>query len=252
MTDAASPRRTALFGATSDIAAEAARLLAERGEKLVLVARDAEALGRLAGDLKVRGAAAVETIVADFSDLDRLGAVAAQAWDALSGLDAALVAYGTLPDQKRTESDPGALREALLLNFSSPAALLNLLAARFEAQGAGMLAAITSVAGDRGRRSNYAYGAAKGGLQRFLEGLRHRLRASGVRVLDVRPGFVSTKMTAHLPQGGPLWASPQRVARDIVAAVDGGRDVLYTPAFWRGIMLAVRGLPRPLFHRTKL
>ncbi|HEX8664655.1 MAG TPA: SDR family oxidoreductase [Beijerinckiaceae bacterium] len=248
----ASPRRTALFGATSDIAGEAARLLAERGERLVLVARDAEALGRLADDLAVRGAAAVETIVADFRDFDGLGPVAAKSWDTFGGLDAALIAYGTLPDQKRTEGDPAALQEALFLNFTSPAVLANFLAARFEAQGAGTLAAITSVAGDRGRQSNYAYGAAKGGLQRFLEGLRHRLRASGVRVLDVRPGFVSTKMTAHLPQGGPLWASPQKVARDIVAAIDGGRDVLYTPAFWRGIMLVVRALPRPLFHRTKL
>ena len=254
MTEEASrkPRRTALFGASSGIAEQVARLFAERGDRLVLVARDAGALQRIADDLKVRGAAQVETVVADFSDLESLGEVAAMAWAACDGLDTALVAYGTLPDQKRTETDPAALREALSLNFMSPAALANLLALRFETQGAGTLAVITSVAGDRGRQSNYAYGAAKGGLQRFLEGLRHRLRSSSVRVLDVRPGFVSTRMTAHLPQGGPLWATPEKVARTIVAALDGGRDVLYAPRFWRAIMLVVRSLPRPLFHRTKL
>jgi hypothetical protein len=246
------PRRTALFGAASGIAEQVARLFAERGDRLVLVARDAGALLRIADDLKVRGAAQVETVVADFSDLESLGEVAAMAWAAFDGLDTALVAYGTLPDQKRTETDPAALREALSINFMSPAALANVLALRFEAQGTGTLAVITSVAGDRGRQSNYAYGAAKGGLQRFLEGLRHRLRASSVRVLDIRPGFVSTRMTAHLPQGGPLWAAPEKVARTIVAALDGGRDVLYAPGFWRAIMLVVRSLPRPLFHRTKL
>jgi decaprenylphospho-beta-D-erythro-pentofuranosid-2-ulose 2-reductase len=250
--DSRTPRRAALFGAASGIAEQAARLWAERGDRLVLVARDAATLERIADDLKVRGAAQAETIVADFAALESLGEVAAKAWAALGGLDVALVAYGTLPDQKRTEADPAALQEALLLNFASPAALVNILAARFEAQGAGTLAVITSVAGDRGRQSNYAYGAAKGGLQHFLEGLRHRLQAASVRVLDVRPGFVATRMTAHLPRGGPLWAAPEKVAKDIVAAVDGGREVLYTPAFWRGIMLAVRSLPRPLFHRTKL
>ncbi|HEX8166642.1 MAG TPA: SDR family oxidoreductase [Beijerinckiaceae bacterium] len=254
MTDGTSrtPRRVALFGATSGIAEPVARLLAERGERFVLVARDAAALQKIADDLRVRGAAEAETIVADFADLDGLDGVAATAWAALGGLDVALVAYGALSDQKRTEADTAALQKVLLLNFTSPAALANLLAARFEAQRSGTLAVITSVAGDRGRGSNYAYGAAKGGLQRFLEGLRHRLRASSAHVLDIRPGFVSTKMTAHMPQGGPLWARPEKVARDIVAAIDDKRDILYTPAFWRGIMLVVRSLPRPLFHRTKL
>jgi hypothetical protein len=150
------------------------------------------------------------------------------------------------------EADAGLTEAALVLNFVSPCLLCGLLARRFEAQRSGTMAVITSVAGDRGRRSNYVYGAAKGGLQRYLEGLRHRLYGSGIQVLDVRPGFVSTRMTAHLTRGGPLWAEPDRVALDILRAIASPRAVLYTPWFWRAVMAAVRNLPGPLLHRTKL
>ena len=152
--------------------------------------------------------------------------------------------------QDRMETDAGLAADILAVNFTSPAILLNELAQRFQMQGDGALAAITSVAGDRGRKSNYIYGAAKGGLQRFVEGLRHRLAGHGVAVVDIRPGFVTTKMTAHLPRGGPLWASPERVAADIIRAIGKGRAVCYTPGFWRLIMLVIRYLPRVVFHRT--
>src|SRR5262249_5174180 len=132
----------------------------------------------------------------------------------------------------------------------SPSVLAAHLAARFEVQRGGALALITSVAGDRGRKSNYFYGAAKGGLQLLAEGLRHRLHPAGVQVLDIRPGFVMTRMTDHLPRGGLLWAEPDRVAADIERALSRRRAVLYTPWFWRGILAIVRALPRPLFHRT--
>ena len=247
-------RRAAIFGATSGIASAVARRLAEAGAELVLVARDAGAVEAVAADLRIRGAARVATVAADFARTDSLRDAAAAAWEALGegGLDLALIAYGSLPDQRAAEADPGLAEAALQLNFVSPSVLSGLLASRFEARRAGTIAVVTSVAGDRGRRSNYIYGAAKGGLQRYLEGLRHRLAAAGVGVLDIRPGFVATRMTAHLPQTGPLWATSDRVAQDILRAVDGRRDVLYTPWFWRGVMLGVRSLPRPLFHRTPL
>lgn len=245
-------RRAAIFGATSGIASAVARRLAESGARLVLVGRDAAALEGLAADLRVRGAGEVTVQAADFAATAGLAEVAAFAWGAFGGLDLALVAYGTLPDQAEAEADPRAAEAALALNFVSPCLLCGLLAARFEAARAGTLAAITSVAGDRGRRSNYVYGAAKGGLQRCLEGLRHRLHGAGVAVLDIRPGFVSTRMTEHLARGGPLWAEPDKVAADILRAAGSGRAVLYTPWFWRGVMALVRGLPRPLFHRTPL
>jgi hypothetical protein len=245
-------RRAAIFGATSGIATAAARRLAAEGARLVLAGRDRAALEAAGTDLRVRGAAEVVMVQADFARTEALPDLARAAWDAFGGLDLALLAYGILPDQAAAEGDACLAEATLRLNFVSPSVLCGLLAPRFEAQRAGSIAVITSVAGDRGRRSNYVYGSAKGGLQRFLEGLRHRLHGAGVQVLDVRPGFVSTRMTAHIPQGGPLWAEPDRVARDILRAVGTGRALLYTPWFWRGIMAGVRTLPRSLLHRTRL
>jgi short-subunit dehydrogenase len=218
----------------------------------VLIARDTGALERIAADLSVRGAQRVEVRVADFAQTDTLPQVAMETWSILSGLDVALIAYGSLPDQAHAQADTRATQQALILNFVSPALLAGELATRFEGQRSGTLAVISSVAGDRGRQSNYIYGSAKGGLQRFLEGLRHRLFKSGVIVLDIRPGFVSTRMTSHLPQRGPLWATPDRVAADIATAIKRQQTVLYTPWFWRQIMLLVRNLPVALLHRTKL
>lgn len=246
----------AIFGATSDIAVAVGRRYAEAKWRLVLVGRDAAALAAIKADLEVRGAADVAVQIADFMTLSQLPAVAEAAFAQNGGLDAALVAYGTLPDQLGSEADAGLAIAALAANFTSPVVLLNELARHFAAQAAagriGTLAAISSVAGDRGRMSNHIYGAAKGGLQRYLEGLRHRLHGAGVAVLDIRPGFVATKMTAHVKQGGPLWATPERVAADIVTAIAARRAVLYTPWFWRGVMLIIRSVPRAVFHRTKL
>lgn len=251
-----SGRAMAIFGATSDIAVAVARRYAEAKWRLVLVGRDEAALTAIKADLEVRGAPDVTVQVADFMTLSSLPTVADAAFMQYGGLDLALVAYGTLPDQAASEGDAGLAEQTLTANFTSPALLLNELARPFAARAAsgtvGTIAAISSVAGDRGRMSNYLYGAAKGGLQRYLEGLRHRLHAFGITVLDIRPGFVATKMTAHLKQSGPLWATPDRVAADIVHAIAARRAVLYTPWFWRGVMLIIRSVPRAVFHRTKL
>jgi hypothetical protein len=244
--------RVAIFGATSDIANAVARRLAEGGARLALIARDEVALGSMTADLKVRGAAEIVTHRADFAEIDKLATVVEAVWSQFAGLDQALIAFGTLPDQKLMQVDTGAAYEALRVNFSSPALLCDLLAARFEAQKSGTIAVITSVAGDRGRKSNYVYGAAKGGLQRHLEGLRHRLFDSGIAILDIRPGFVETKMTTAVAKGGPLWVTPDKVANDIVAAIRKRKRILYTPWFWRPIMLIVRNAPIALFHRSSL
>lgn len=241
-----------IFGATSAIAEQVARLLAARGARLLLVARDAERLERIAADLRLRGAALVDIQVADLDDPAARAPLLAVLEARLGPPDLALVAFGTLGDQATIARDPEATRRALTTNFLSPACLLTALAGRMEAAGRGTLAVVTSVAGDRGRASNYVYGAAKGGLSTFLEGLRHRLAPSGVIVLDIRPGLVDTPMTAGMRKGGPLWATPERVARDIERAIRARRSVLYTPWFWRWIMLAVRALPEPLFHRLRL
>jgi short-subunit dehydrogenase len=240
------PARVAILGATSTIAEACARLWAAAGAELYLAGRRAEALDVIARDLEVRGARAVTTRACDLADVGQHSALLAE----LGTPDIVLVAWGTLTDQARAQAEPAYATSELATNFTAPAALLLSLAEGMASGG--VIACITSVAGDRGRQSNFVYGSAKAGLQRFLEGLRHRLHGRGIAVLDIRPGFVATAMTAHLPQEGPLWAAPERVARDIVRAVERRRAVLYTPWFWRWIMLVVRSVPRFVFHRTQL
>jgi short-subunit dehydrogenase len=139
-----------------------------------------------------------------------------------------------------------------MTNGLSPISLCTLLAQRFEAQGHGCIAVITSVAGDRGRQSNYVYGTAKGMVSRFLEGLRNRLAAHGVAVVDIRPGFVDTPMTAAIVKKGPLWSQPDTLAAGIVRAIDAGRDIVYLPGYWRWIMGVIRHIPEPVFKRMRL
>lgn len=244
--------RVAIFGATSGIAVECARLYAARGARLVLAGRDAAALEALAADLKVRGAADIKTTTADLADVGRARSAAEAALAAFGGLDVALVAHGSLPDQARAQAEASYAADQIALNLTSPMVICEAIAAAFEAQKTGRIAVITSVAGDRGRQSNYVYGAAKGGLQKYLEGLRHRLAPVKISVTDIRPGFVRTAMTAHLDRKGALWADPDRVAREILRAVDGGKAVLYTPFVWRIILGIVCALPRPIFHKSKL
>lgn len=243
--------RILIFGATSAIAEAVARIYAGRGASLCLVARRAEQLDVIAADLAVRGAAAVATATADARALDGLDAVVDEAVGRLGGRDLALIAHGTLPDQSACETSLAALREAMEVNALSVMALASRLAGTLAAQGSGTLAVISSVAGDRGRQSNYTYGAAKAAVDAFASGLRNRLARRGVHVLTIKPGFVDTPMTADFPKG-PLWARPEAVARGIVRAVDRGRNVAYLPWFWRPIMWVIRTIPEPIFKRLKL
>lgn len=240
-----------LLGATSAIAEAVARRLAARGDSLFLVGRNAERLDAIAADLRVRGARGVYTATLDFNRFDEHARVVAEAWRTLGKVDIVLIAHGTLPDQKACEASVAQSLDELRTNLLSTVSLLTLLANDFERQRFGSIVVVTSVAGDRGRQSNYVYGAAKGGVSRFLEGLRHRLNRVGVNVVDIRPGFVDTPMTAAFPKGR-LWARPADVAPDIERAMDRGSAVVYTPWFWRWIMLVVRMLPNALFHRTAL
>jgi decaprenylphospho-beta-D-erythro-pentofuranosid-2-ulose 2-reductase len=170
----------------------------------------------------------------------------------LSGLDTVLIAHGTLSDQKACESSVELTLRELTTNGLSVVALLTSVAARFEQRRAGTIVVISSVAGDRGRQSNYVYGSAKALVTAFTSGLRQRLYASGVAVVTIKPGFVDTPMTAAFPKGA-LWAKPQKIANGIVAAVDGGAaTVLYLPAFWRLIMFVIRSVPEAVFRRLKL
>jgi short-subunit dehydrogenase len=240
-----------IIGATSAIAEAAARIWAARGAALYLLGRDAARTQAIADDLQVRGAATVHVGSLDVNDFDTHAEALESANQALGGVDVALIAHGTLPDQVRCNDDiEYALRE-FAVNGTATIALAARIAQKLEAQGYGTLAVISSVAGDRGRASNYLYGSAKASVSTYLSGLRQRLRASGVNVLTIKPGFVDTPMTASFKKGA-LWATPGRVARGIVHAVDRRISVVYLPWFWWGIMAAVRAVPEFLFRRIRL
>ena len=242
---------TLIIGATSRIALATARELASAGDRLYLVARDADALDRLARDLRTRGAQ-VDTAVHDVNDTPSQDTVLETAWSTLGRVDTVLIAHGTLPDQAACERDiPRALAE-FATNAAAGLGLALDIANRLERQGEGTLAVITSVAGERGRRSNYLYGAAKAAVSRLLEGLAHRFSGSRVRVLDIRPGLVDTPMTANFTKG-PLWASAEQVGGRIAKLLQAGAEgVRYVPRRWFWIMLIIRSLPRALLHRTRL
>ncbi|MBA3259239.1 MAG: SDR family oxidoreductase [Gemmatimonadales bacterium] len=247
----AAGRRVVIVGATSAIAGEAARAYAESGARLFLLGRDPRRLAAVADDLRVHGARQVESAMLDVTDLARHEPLLEAAAAALGGLDVALVASGILPDQRLCETSVSATLDALDVNFSSVVALLTRLANRFETQQSGVIAVITSVAGDRGRQSNYVYGAAKGGLAVFLQGLRNRLHGSGVRVVTLKPGFVDTPMTAAIPKN-PLFTSARRAGRAMHRAIETRGDVVYIPWFWRPIMAVVNNLPEALGKRLRL
>jgi decaprenylphospho-beta-D-erythro-pentofuranosid-2-ulose 2-reductase len=240
-----------VVGATSAIAEATSRIFARRGDRIYLLGRRADQLAAMAADLAVRGAAATGCAVLDANDHSRHAAAIQEADAALGGIDVVLIAHGSLPDQAACERDAARALAAIGTNALSVISLLTELANRFEARGCGTIAVIGSVAGDRGRQSNYIYGTAKAAVETFLQGLRNRLHPKGVHVLTIKPGFVDTPMTAGFRKG-PLWTTPERVARGIVAAIDARADVAYLPGYWRLIMLCVRAIPERIFKGMSL
>jgi short-subunit dehydrogenase len=239
-----------VIGGTSAIAEQIMRLLAARSAGLYITAQDQGRLSGIAADLAVRGAVRVEVESLDVTDSAQLEGIVARAGEALGGLDVVLFAAGLLPDQAVANDSVALVRQVMEVNATGAMAALNQAADFFERRGGGQIVAIGSVAGDRGRATNYTYGAAKGALEIFLSGLRQRVQGKGVQVLLVKPGFVDTPMTATFDKGA-LWATPERVARDIVRAMDKGRSIIYTPWFWRWIMLVIRYIPERTFVRLK-
>jgi short-subunit dehydrogenase len=238
-------KRVVILGATSAIAQHVARLYAEQGASLFLVARNPDRLAAVAADARARGATQVETAVLDLDDTGAHQRLFEAAEAALGPPDIVLVAYGVLGSR---EAGPEEALAILRTDLVSPASLLLHAARRMEVRRAGTLVGISSVAGDRGRAANPVYGAAKAGLTALLSALRQRLWPSGVSVLTVKPGFVHTPMTAHLPQM-PFAVGPDRVAKDILRALERGADVVYTPPIWRLVILVVRLLPEKAFKR---
>ena len=238
-----------VLGGTSTIARAIAGELAARGFDVALAGRDAAELEAVAADLRVRHGVGATVHRMDVLEMDQHPATLKPCLTpALRGV---VLAFGYLGDQRRAESDPGEVRRILDTNLTGCVVALNVVAEHLVRAGGGFVCALSSVAGERGRQSNYVYGAAKAGLTAYLSGLRNRLAATGVQVLTVKAGIVDTRMSAGMP-GAALAASPAAVARAVVSAITRGRDVVYVPWFWRWIMLVIRMIPERVFKKLQL
>ncbi|MBX7222344.1 MAG: SDR family oxidoreductase [Blastocatellia bacterium] len=240
-----------ILGASSAMARAIAAGLAQEGYGLYLAGRDVADLESTAADLQLRYGVPVFS-----GPFDAIGTATHQAFfqtviETLPALKGVVVAFGTMTEQTEAERDFPAAEAMIASNFTGAVSILTHVANYFESKGTGVIVGITSVAGDRGRKSNYVYGSAKGALSLFLQGLRNRMFHCGVRVITVKPGFVDTAMTYGLKLP-PIVAPPEVVARDICRAVKGSADVVYTPFFWRYIMLVIKLLPEFVFKRLKL
>lgn len=243
--------KTAFVGATRGMGRALARQLAERGDALFLLGRDATELARSARDLEARGTRApVGHAPLDLAEPAGFAGALDAADRALGGWDALVVTGGAFGRPEDLAADPARLAALLEVNFTGTVLLCQQAAARLAARGGGLICAFSSVAGDRARRSNYLYGASKAGLSVFLDGLDLAYRERGVRVLCVKPGFVRTAMTAGLPVP-PFAGEPEAVARAVVRAMDAGRHQVYAPGVWRWIMLVIRALPRAVLRRVR-
>jgi decaprenylphospho-beta-D-erythro-pentofuranosid-2-ulose 2-reductase len=242
-----------VIGASSGIGREVAYALSDQARSTILASRDEKELQTVAGDLSIRYAAQCHTLALDLTlpetHADRLSECLRLAGHA--GLAGVILCSGFSGDQKRAEVSWAETRHILEANFLGCVSLLNQLAEYFEARRSGFICVVTSVAGDRGRQSNYIYGAAKAGMAAYLQGVRNRLHESGISVITIKPGYVDTPMTFGKP-GTFLVAKPASVARSILTAIQGRKHVTYTPWFWWWIMLAIRSIPEPAFKRLRL
>jgi decaprenylphospho-beta-D-erythro-pentofuranosid-2-ulose 2-reductase len=246
-------KRIVIIGATSAIAEQCARLWVKKAViDLTLVGRDKAKTERVAADLRVRSPqSAIRVFETDFTDPLAIR----QLVDGISAEGAihiALIAHGSLPDQTTCQQDLTACNDVLTLNGISPVLFAEAFAGHMQQANFGSLAIISSVAGDRGRKSNYVYGAAKGMVTRYAQGLQHRLADTGVKVVLIKPGPTDTPMTAHLKQQGSRLASAEKVAGQIVKAISQGKPLVYTPTKWAMIMMIIRHLPSIIFNKLDI
>jgi decaprenylphospho-beta-D-erythro-pentofuranosid-2-ulose 2-reductase len=245
------PKKILVLGATSGIAEATCRIWAEQGASLFLVARNQAKLDAVAQDLLTRGALFVDTAVADLDDTDAHPALLSHAVNSLTGMDVAYLAHGILGDQALAEQDFNTAAQILHTNLMAPISLLTWLANYCVQRHTGTIAVLSSVAGDRGRKSNYVYGSSKAGLSAFLAGLRNRVDREGVTILTIKPGPTRTAMTVGMPKS-EKFADPNQVAKSIVAAVAAKKDQLYVPFIWAPIMLVIRHIPERIFKKLNL
>ncbi len=240
-----------ILGATSAIARATAHELAARGHSITLAGRDLAELQRDAADMRLRHGVKVFVSAFDAEAFDDHDSFLTQVIEQGEGLEGVVLAFGYLGEQSRAAQEFAESLAIMQRNYVGAVSILNRCAEYLAGKGRGNIIAISSVAGDRGRQSNYIYGSAKGGLSVYLQGLRNAMFHRGVQVLTVKPGFVDTAMTYGMP-GLFLVASPQSVAQHILSAQDKKRNEIYTPWFWRWIMLIIRHVPEPIFKRLKM
>lgn len=241
-----------IVGATSLIAEHCARAWVKKPVRLTLLGRNTPQLTRIANDLKIRSPQSdIRSEVIDVEDRTQIQQCADRLF-AESGVDCLLVAHGSLPEQKACENNLADMEQTLRLNGISPLLFAEAFAKHMASRNSGTIAVIGSVAGDRGRRSNYVYGAAKGLVDRYLEGMRHRFAGTGIKIVTIKPGPTRTPMTANMAVVPAGLAEPDAVARDIVEGIAAGKSVIYTPAKWQLIMLIIRHLPAFIFNRLNI
>lgn len=242
-------KKILILGATSAIAQETAKLFAKSQSSFYLVGRNREKLLSVVSDLTIRGASRIGFAVEDLDTVEKHLEIFQDAARFLGEFDIIFIAYGSLPNQAVCQVKEEEMRRVFWTNLISPASFITIAANHLESQKKGCLVVITSVAGDRGRQTNYVYGAAKGGLSLFLQGLRSRLAPCGVNVLTIKPGFVDTPMTSHLKKG-VLFSSPDVIADGIYKAILNKKGVVYLPVYWKWIMAVVKWIPESFFNLT--
>lgn len=247
------PSNVLIFGATSEIAMHFARIVVSNGASVYCIGRNPKKLNFLLDDLKVRAGKDQKILgdIADLANIDLHSDLIDKAFRSLVNVDAILIAHGTLPDQKKCEEDNSYGLHEINNNGISTISLLNLVSKKLEFQRFGTIAVISSVAGDRGRQSNYFYGAAKGMVSIYLQGLRNRLHSKNVNILTVKPGFVNTPMTKHIRRKNFLWSEPELVAKGIVKGILRGRNIVYLPGYWFFIMLVIKLIPENIFKKLR-
>ena len=244
-------KKILIIGAGSAIARETAKLFARDGAHMYLCDINEGRLESVKSHLKVFGDCKINYEELDVNDFDKHETVFQNAEKTMNGIDIVFIAHGTLPDQEEARKNVKSTLKEFAINGTSVISLSTIAANYFEEKGKGTLAVISSVAGDRGRQSNYIYGAAKGAVTLFLEGLRNRLSGTEINILTIKPGMVDTPMTAHIPKG-PLFSKPEDIAKKIYDAILKAKDTVYVPGYWFLVMTVIKHIPESIFKKMKL
>ena len=244
-------KKILILGATSAIAESCAKIWARKGASLFLVGRNEEKLNKINSDLKLSGSKEIFSYLMNLNTIEEHKKMLDEAQNKLGDLNIILIAYGNLPNQENCEEDVSSALDEIKTNAISTIALLTEISKILSKKKSGTIAVITSVAGDRGRASNYVYGSAKAMVSTFLSGLRQRLDKSNISVVDIKPGFIDTPMTKNYKKNF-LWSSPEKISPKIVKAIDNGESEIYVPSFWKIIMLVIKYIPGFIYKKIRL